>query len=111
MMATVILERREPTPWAASAPATEFRATVELGPDALPDGLDVVLVSFGEQPHWVPGFKVRVWAILTGGVGRPWRVVGHRGEGAEFGASNALDWYRTRVDRAWARARHHEAAE
>lgn len=106
---TVTLERREPTPWSASAPPTDHRATVELGPDPMPDGSDVVLVSFGEQPHWVPGFRVRVWAILTGGLGRPWKVVGHRGEDAEFGATNAVDWYRQRVDRAWARARHLQA--
>ena len=81
-------------------------ATMIGAPKGLPDGGEVALVSYGEQPHALPGFTVEVWALVRREDALDtWRELARRGARADFGPLDAQTWRDRLVDRAWARAR------
>lgn len=78
-------------------------------PCPMPDGSELGLVSYGEQPHWLDGHVVVVWGLVRRlGPALPWQDWGTRAEEAAFGALAAQGWRDERVARAWERARGHE---
>ena len=75
----------------------------------MPDGSEVALVTYGEQPHALPGFTVEVWAMVRREDALDtWHELGRRGARADFGPLDAQTWRERVVDRAWARARNGE---
>ena len=109
MRACVVnMTRRDAAPWCdeRTSKEREVKATMIGAPKAMPDGSEVALVTYGEQPHWTTAHTVEVWGIVTRDDALDvWRDAGMRGARADFGVLDAQTWRDRLVDRAWARAR------
>jgi len=109
MMTTVdvLIRTAYPAPWAVTVNDAHPVAAAMIGrPRPLPDGAEVALVSFADQPHWVPGFRITVYGLAFRRAGEPWCALAPlRGERDGFGPLDAQTWRDRTVDGAWERAR------
>ena len=103
----VTIKRAFPAPHALLTDAErEVWATMLGRAHVMPDGSEVALADYGEQPHWGEHYApARVWGLVVrAGVDDVWRDRGMRQAAAWFGPLDAQTWRDRYVNDAWARA-------
>lgn len=108
----VQIDRAFPAPWSPEGslrPVREVEASMLGRPCPMPDGGELGLVNYGEQPHWTPGQTAIVWGLVRRLTpSSPWLDWSIRAESAAFGALAAQGWRDGYAERAWTAARGRE---